>query len=87
MPAPPVIDAPPGSWTLTISPDCTVMELAHIMAGIGCRTTGHFLDRGYVQLRPVDLGAPPPTGAQLRDIIQHGVPRLPVIYSRPVYPR
>jgi hypothetical protein len=82
-----VTGAAAGSWTITVPAECTLVELANIMGGIGCRTAAHFLRSGSVQLRPLDPYTPCPTAIQLRDIMEHGVPRLPVIVCRPSYVR
>lgn len=73
MPIEPVIGTAPGSWTVIFPPETRVIDLAVIMAGIGCRVAATFVGDGFVELRPLDHGEPCPTAVQLRDIMAHGV--------------
>jgi hypothetical protein len=53
------------------------------------RVTVEFIDKGPAGkrgavLRPVGPGSPAPTGEQIRDILEHGVERFPLIMLRAV---
>jgi hypothetical protein len=72
-----------GSWCVYIPESMTVVELAAIMGGIGVRTIAHHEGGGVFVLRPIDAGAPMPTPEQLRDILEHGLPAIPPLVSRP----
>lgn len=72
----------PPAWSIDLPATMTVVELAAIMAGVGTPTRAYPIAHGF-SLRPVMPGAPKPTPQQLRDILEHGVPRLPCLVSRP----
>lgn len=72
----------PLAWSIDLPSSMTVIELAAIMAGVGTPTRAYPTPTGCT-LRPITAGAPKPTPQMLRDILEHGVPRLPVLVSRP----
>jgi len=63
-------------WSIQVSRELLLVELAALIAGIGARVTVEFVWRGAV-IRPIDIGTPKPTPEQIRDILEHGVEHLP----------
>jgi len=73
----------PG-WELHLSADTTLMEMAALLGGIGGAIEVEFVQTGPIGargalVRPRTFGAPRPTGEQIRDILEHGVPKLPML--------
>lgn len=73
-----------STWSVYLSPDATVIELAVLMVGlrklgleVGAEPVG---DEGAFFLRPLDETSRAPTGRELAWIIERGFPgRLPTI--------
>jgi hypothetical protein len=73
----------PG-WELHLSADTTLMEMAAILGGIGGAVEVEFVSTGPIGargalVRPRIFGAPKPTVEQIRDIMEHGLPKLPML--------
>jgi hypothetical protein len=71
-----------ATWSIDIDSDVTLVEVAAIMGGIGCRTQAEHIGGGAFRLTPIDAGALKPTGEQIRDILEHGISRLPFLIAR-----
>jgi hypothetical protein len=71
----------PPAWSIHFPNSTPVIELCAVMAGLGTTTVATTTPDG-ITLRPKYPGAPKPTGEQLRDILEHGVPRLPALVAR-----
>lgn len=65
-------------WSIWLSPDATIVELAALMGGLGCKVEARDMGGGAFALFPVDPHSPCPTPGHLVGILEHGIgPRLP----------
>lgn len=69
-------------WSVWLSPDATVVELAALMGGLGCKVEARDMGGGAFAVFPVDLTVPPPTAGFIVGILEHGVGRLPSLLCR-----
>lgn len=59
-------------WCIQLSPEVTVVELAALMHGLGCKVRADHQGDGVYQIWPIDPTTPPPTEEHIRDILARG---------------
>lgn len=74
------------TWSVWLSPDATVVELAVIMAGLraeGINIQADHMGHGAFALFPMIPGTPPPTAVMLARIMSDPLPeRLPALIAK-----
>lgn len=60
-------------WSIWLSPEATVVELALLLGGIPCKLEAHNMGEGAFALIPVEAHAPCPTAAQLAALFEKGL--------------
>jgi len=74
-----------GHWSVWLSPDATVLELAALMAGLrngGVNVAAEHMGSGAFALIPIDDKTPPPTGDWIIAILSEQPRPLPTLVSR-----
>jgi len=67
-----------GTWYILLSASATIVELAVLMAGLGCKVVADHVAEGEFCVRPLDPAAPPPSTELIHDILTRGFgDRLP----------
>lgn len=59
-----------AGWSIELSSDATVIELALLMSAFRCRA--ELATEDLLVLTPMDAAAPRPTGEEIRDLFEHG---------------
>lgn len=80
-----VVDNGRGAWSVWLSPDVTVPELANLMRGLrdlGRRVIAEHMGAGVFVLVPLDAGQAPPTARDLAGIWIHIPGNLPSLTAR-----
>lgn len=71
-------------WSVWLSPDATVVELAALMHGLGCKVEARDMGGGAFAILPIDPATPAPSAAQVANVLEHGIGgRLPSLLCRP----
>lgn len=68
-------------WWIELSADATIVELALLNAGMGCKLRAEHQGEGVFRLYPIEPGHPAPTGEQLRDILTAEHAHLPQLWA------
>lgn len=74
---------PATGWYILLSPAATVIELAVLMAGLGCKVRADHTSGGEFCVRPLDPTAPQPSTQLIHDILTAGFgDRLPMLLCK-----
>jgi hypothetical protein len=76
------VEANDHGWSVWLSPDATVVELAALMGGLGCKVEARDMGGGAFAIRPTDPNTPAPTAGYVAGILEHGIGRLPSLLCR-----
>lgn len=73
----------PESWYIQLSANATVVELAVLMKGLGCKVRADHAGAGEFCVSPIDPEAPRPSTQTIHDILTRGFgDRLPSLLSK-----
>lgn len=65
----------PETWSIELSSDATIVELAILVAAFNCRA--ELVTADAINLTPIDPHAPTPTGAQIVALFEQGLASIP----------
>jgi hypothetical protein len=69
-------------WSVWLSPEATVVELAALMGGLGCKCEARDMGEGAFAVFPMDPHTPAPTAGFIVGILEHGIGRLPSLLCK-----
>lgn len=71
------------AWWIRLPPETTVVDLAALMHGLGCKVRADHQGDGVYHIWPLDRSTPPPTEEHICDILTRGFDEpLPSLMAR-----